>query len=87
MPYTGTVPHYFYLARCHDGSLYAGTCVDLAAREALHNAGKGSKYTRSRLPLRFVYHEEFETLSQVRKREAEVKGWPKAKKEALLKNA
>jgi len=75
--------HYVYLARCADGSLYAGTCIDVAAREAVHNSGKGSKYTRSRLPLKIVYTEEYGTLSEARKREAAVKKLSKAEKEAL----
>ena len=75
--------HFFYLARCSDGSLYAGTCIDLAEREQTHNAGKGAKYTRSRLPVQFVYSEAFDSLSAARRREAEVKRWPKAKKERL----
>ena len=33
------MPHFFYLARCADKSLYAGTCVDLDARLEKHNAG------------------------------------------------
>ncbi|HLD71872.1 MAG TPA: GIY-YIG nuclease family protein [Candidatus Peribacteraceae bacterium] len=76
--------HYFYLARCSDDSLYAGTCLDLAEREGKHNEGKGAKYTRSRRPIRIMYHEEFETLGEARKREAEVKRWKKDKKELLL---
>ncbi len=79
------MPHFFYLARCADGSLYAGTCLDLAEREARHNDGTGAKYTRSRLPVTIVYSEPFATLSLVRKREAEVKSWSKAQKEALLR--
>lgn len=77
--------HFAYLARCSDGSLYAGTCVDIAAREAKHNDGTGSKYTRSRLPLKIVYHEKFETLSEARKREAELKNMKKTEKEAMTK--
>lgn len=77
--------HFFYLARCADGSLYAGTCIDIAAREAKHNDGTGSKYTRSRLPIKIIYHEAFETLSDARKREAEVKTWSKQKKESLCR--
>ncbi len=76
--------HYFYLARCSDDSLYAGTCVDLVKREAAHNAGTGAKYTRSRLPVNIVHHEEFETLGEARRREAEVKKWKKTEKEALV---
>ncbi len=78
------MPHYFYLARCADDSLYAGTCVDLAGRESAHNSGKGAKYTRSRFPIKIVYHETFSTLNEARKREAEVKKWQKAQKEKLL---
>ena len=78
------MPHFFYLARCADESLYTGTCVDLAEREQKHNDGSGAKYTRSRRPVRIVYHEEHESLSAARRREAEVKKWPKERKEELL---
>lgn len=78
------MPHFAYIARCADGSLYVGTCVDLAAREALHNAGKGAKYTRARLPVAFVYHEEHPTLSAVRKREAALKKLSRAGKLTLI---
>lgn len=77
------MPHYFYLARCSDNSLYSGSCIDLEAREERHNESRGAKYTRSRRPVKMVYHEEFETQSEARKREAEVKKWSKAKKELL----
>ncbi len=80
------MPHFFYLARCSDGSLYAGTCLDLQKREALHNAGRGAKYTRSRVPVRFVYHEEFLSLQDARRREAAVKQLSKSEKEALIIN-
>lgn len=75
--------HYVYLARCADGSLYTGTCIDVKERETTHNSGKGSKYTRSRLPLKIIYTEEYETLSEARKREAAVKKLSKVRKEAL----
>jgi putative endonuclease len=77
------MPHYFYLARCNDDSLYSGTCINLEEREATHNAGKGAKYTRAKGPVKFVYHETFETLSEARKREAEVKKMSKIEKEKL----
>ena len=76
---------YFYLARCSDGSLYAGSCLDLKEREAKHNEGKGAKYTRSRLPISIIYHEEFSTLSEARQREAHVKKWKKSAKETLVR--
>ncbi len=78
--------HFFYLARCADGSLYAGTCIDLAKREQKHNDGSGAKYTRSRRPVRIVYNEKYDSVSEARRREAEVKKWSKDRKEKLLNN-
>ncbi len=43
-----------YLLMCRDGSLYCGVAKDVAARVATHNAGRGAKYTRSRLPVILV---------------------------------
>lgn len=80
------MPFYFYLARCSDGSLYSGSCIDLTARETRHNEGKGAKYTRSRRPVRIIYHEEFITLVEARRREAQIKSWNKLKKENLAEN-
>jgi len=53
----------------------------------MHNAGKGAKYTRAHLPIEIIYFEEFETLSEALQREAEVKKFTKAKKEALVNTA
>ena len=78
------MPYYFYIARCADGSLYSGSCVDLKAREARHNEGRGAKYTRSRRPVRIMYHEKFATLVEARSREAHVKTWRRDEKEFLL---
>ena len=78
------MPYYFYLARCADGSLYCGSCVDIQARESKHNDGKGAKYTRSRRPIKIIYHEEFAALVGARRREAQVKTWSKAEKENLM---
>ncbi len=82
--YTSPMPHYFYLARCADSTLYAGTCIDLKEREAKHNAGKGAKYTRGRGPIKIIYSEEFKTLSEARKREAEVKKLSRSEKVQLI---
>ena len=79
------LPHYFYLARCSDGSLYAGTSCDVTARERRHNKGRGAKYTRSRRPVKIIYTEAFDNLSAARKRETEVQRWRKVRKEALVR--
>lgn len=78
------MPHYFYLARCSDGSLYAGTCLNVKEREAKHNAGTGAKYTRSRRPVKIIYHEEFSTLGEARSREIAVKKMKRKDKQKLM---
>ncbi len=45
-----TVSWHVYLIECEDGSIYTGIAVDVAKRYAVHCAGKGAKYTRSRKP-------------------------------------
>ena len=76
--------HYFYLARCSNGSLCSGYCKDLKSREEMHNSGKGAKYTRAHLPVKIIYSEEFDTVSEALKREAQVKKFPKSRKEELI---
>jgi len=77
--------HYIYIAQCADDSLYTGYTVDLSAREAVHNTGKGAAYTRSRLPIKFVYHEVFEDKSAALKREYAIKQLSRAEKLKLIR--
>lgn len=79
------MPHFVYLVRCSDGSLYTGYCVDPVGRTTEHSAGAGAKYTRSRRPVVLVYTEELPTRSAALRREVEIKRWPKARKETLVK--
>ncbi|WP_394022800.1 GIY-YIG nuclease family protein [Anaerococcus martiniensis] len=77
---------YVYILRCRDNSLYTGWCVDLEKRLALHNSGKGAKYTRAKGPCKLVYYEEISDKSEALKREIAIKKLPKAKKEDLVRN-
>jgi putative endonuclease len=76
--------YYFYLLRCSDDSLYAGICIDLEKRVEIHRNGKGAKYTRSRLPVTLVFHEQHGSKGDALRREAEVKKWTKQRKERLV---
>ncbi|MFM7206213.1 MAG: GIY-YIG nuclease family protein [Planctomycetaceae bacterium] len=73
-----------YLLCCADGSLYTGMTNDLPKRLKAHTAGKASKYTRSRLPVRLVYCEPQRSKSAALKREAAIKGLRRAEKQQLL---
>lgn len=44
-----------YLLSCKDGTLYCGVAKDVQKRLALHNAGKGAKFTRGRAPCHLVW--------------------------------
>ena len=81
------MPYYFYIVRCADNSLYSGITTNLEKRIAEHNSGdgKGSKYTRAKRPVHLVYSEQYPDRGVSTRREAEVKKWPKAKKEGLVK--
>jgi predicted GIY-YIG superfamily endonuclease len=62
-----------YILRCSDGSLYTGITNDLPKRLKAHAAGKASKYTRSRLPVRLAYGEPQKSKPAALKREAAIK--------------
>ena len=74
-----------YLLRCSDGSLYTGITNDLPKRLKTHAAGKASRYTRSRLPVKLVYTEPQPTKSRALKREAAIKGLRRPQKDQLLR--
>ena len=61
--------HFVYMARCADGTLYTGYARDPERRIRIHNAGRGAKYTASRLPVCLVYCEPCATRSAALKRE------------------
>ena len=75
---------FVYIVRCADGTLYTGWSNDPPARVAVHNSGKGAKYTRSRLPVALVYSEACDSLSAALKRERQLKPWSRARKETLI---
>ena len=64
---------YTYILRCADGTLYTGWTNDLKRRLEAHNAGKGAKYTRPRLPVELFYYGCFETKEEAMSREASIK--------------
>lgn len=75
---------YVYILRCADGTLYTGYTDDPERRARVHNAGKGAKYTRSRLPVELVYREALGDKSAALRREREIKKLTRAQKLALI---
>ena len=73
-----------YLLRCGDDSLYTGWTVDVDRRLAAHAAGTGSRYTRSRLPVRLEAAWEVVDRSAAMREEARIKRLSRAQKLALI---
>ena len=76
--------HYIYVLQSEDGRYYTGYTTDLDRRMKEHKEGSGGKFTRSFGATKLLYHETYSTKSEALKREAHLKGWSRAKKEALI---
>jgi putative endonuclease len=77
---------FVYMLRCADGSYYVGSATgdDLTQRVDQHNAGYYKGYTFSRRPVVLVWSEYFDRITDGIAAERQLKGWSRAKKEALL---
>ena len=74
---------FVYLVRCGDGSIYCGIARDVAARLAMHAAGKGAKYTRGRGPLELLAKRRCATKGDALRLELRVKRLSKDQKVTL----
>ncbi len=75
---------WMYILLCANGQYYTGSTNDLERRLAQHQMGEGANFTRKHLPVKLVYFEEFQLVSDAFYREKQVQGWSRAKKEALI---
>ena len=76
--------HSVYMLRCLDGTYYVGSTSDLERRLGEHQTGFFRDYTSTRLPIDLVWSQEFPTEPEAFATERQVKGWSRAKKEALI---
>ena len=76
---------FVYILKCADGTFYIGTARDITKRVAVHNARKGAKYTRARVPVRVVFREGPMSLTKALRREYQLKQLTRLKKQALIK--
>ncbi|WP_122644277.1 GIY-YIG nuclease family protein [Luxibacter massiliensis] len=78
--------NYTYILKCRDGSLYTGWTNNLEKRVNDHNAGRGAKYTKARLPVELAYYESFNTKEEAMQREYRIKQMSRTEKLGLLEN-
>ena len=74
---------FVYIAECADGTLYVGVALDVAARIAAHDAGRGARYTRGRGPLRLLAKRRCATHGDALRLELALKRLPRDEKVAL----
>ena len=78
--------YYVYILKCSDGSYYTGSASDLSYRVWEHQEGvEPSSYTFSRRPVELVWSEETATRLEALNHERQIKGWSRAKKDALIR--
>jgi putative endonuclease len=78
---------FVYMLRCSDDSYYVGSATgdDLAKRIAEHESGAYPGYTFTRRPVTLVWSEHFDRIIDAIAAERQLKGWSRAKKEALIR--
>ena len=73
-----------YILKCSDGSYYSGSTTNLEYRVAAHNLGLGGRWTSPRLPVQVVFTQDFPSMREAFEAERQIKGWSRAKKQALI---
>jgi len=77
--------YFVYIVQCHDGFYYTGITNDLERRLYQHNEGSvPTCFTFKRRPVVLKYFEHYTEVTQAIERETQIKGWSRAKKEALF---
>ncbi|MDQ7017546.1 MAG: GIY-YIG nuclease family protein [Robiginitomaculum sp.] len=75
-----------YILKCADGSFYVGSHrgPNIESRVHEHQSGFGGDYTRRRLPVKLMWCEHFQRITDTIASERQIKGWSRAKKQALI---
>lgn len=74
-----------YILKCKNGDLYTGITNNLERRFEEHKIGKGGKFTHAFKASELLYSEPCASKNDALKREAQIKGWTREKKLALIK--
>ena len=77
--------HCCYIVECRGGELYCGYSNNVEKRVDTHNKKRGAKYTKTRLPVKLVYTECFNTKSEAMKMEYQIKQLTRQQKLKLIR--
>ena len=76
--------HFVYILKCKDNSYYTGITWNVEKRLKEHNLRTKTCLQKSKVPVSLVYWEKFDNIKDAAKREKEIKGWRREKKEKLI---
>ena len=77
---------YVYILKCADGSYYTGHTDQIEARLVAHQTGQFHGYTYERRPIELVFSEDVGARDEAFRRDRQIKGWSRSKKEAMMAN-
>jgi putative endonuclease len=73
-----------YILECADGSYYTGSTWNLEKRLWEHQNGQGANHTAKHLPVKLAYCEEGDSIEAAYRREKQIQGWSRKKKQAMM---
>jgi putative endonuclease len=77
---------FVYIARCADATIYVGIALDVAARIAAHDAGRGARYTRGRGPLEVLARRRCASKGEALRLESALKRLSREQKLTLVRS-
>ncbi len=76
--------YYVYLILCENKSIYTGVTNNIDRRLLEHQTKSGGWHTKLHKAIKVLYTEGYPSREEALKREKQLKGWTRAKKEALI---
>ena len=75
---------FLYIIKCKDNSYYTGITSSIERRILEHNSGIRTSIQKNKRPVELIYLEKYDSRIDAAKREKEIKGWRREKKEKLI---
>lgn len=76
--------YFTYIILCSNNKYYVGHTNNIESRFSRHSQKLGAKFTAQNKPVRILWKQEFATEIEAIKREKEIKGWVRTKKDKLI---
>lgn len=77
--------YFVYILKNHRDQIYIGSTANIELRLIRHSNGEGAEFTKRNKDFKLIYSESYPSLIAARRREKQIKGWRREKKENLIK--